>query len=58
VDLLDHARTFLRDIVDALELGTADIVANSIGEASSFGSEYLPQRGDRTGIGRGFLGAG
>jgi 2-hydroxy-6-oxonona-2,4-dienedioate hydrolase len=31
VDLLDHARTFLRDIVDALELSTVDVVANSIG---------------------------
>jgi 2-hydroxy-6-oxonona-2,4-dienedioate hydrolase len=31
VDLLDHARTFLRDILDALELSTVDVVANSIG---------------------------
>jgi pimeloyl-ACP methyl ester carboxylesterase len=31
VDLLDHARTFLRDIIDALELRTVDIVANGIG---------------------------
>lgn len=31
VDLLDHARTFLRDILDALELRTVDIVANSMG---------------------------
>jgi pimeloyl-ACP methyl ester carboxylesterase len=31
VDLLDHARTFLRDIVDALELSTVDVVANSMG---------------------------
>jgi 2-hydroxy-6-oxonona-2,4-dienedioate hydrolase len=31
VDLLDHARTFLRDILDALELTTVDIVANSMG---------------------------
>jgi pimeloyl-ACP methyl ester carboxylesterase len=31
VDLLDHARTFLRDIVDALELPTVDVVANSMG---------------------------
>jgi pimeloyl-ACP methyl ester carboxylesterase len=31
VDLLDHGRTFLRDIVDALELQTVDVVANSIG---------------------------
>jgi pimeloyl-ACP methyl ester carboxylesterase len=31
VDLIDHGRTFLRDIVDALELPTVDVVANSIG---------------------------
>lgn len=31
VDLLDHARTFLRDILDALELRAVDIVANSMG---------------------------
>ena len=31
VDLLDHGRTFLRDILDALELTTVDIVAQSIG---------------------------
>jgi len=31
VDLLDHGRTFLRNIVDALELPTVDVVANSIG---------------------------
>jgi len=31
VDLLDHGRTFLRDILDALELSTVDVVANSIG---------------------------
>jgi pimeloyl-ACP methyl ester carboxylesterase len=31
VDLLDHARTFLRNILDALELTTVDIVAQSIG---------------------------
>ena len=31
VDLLDHARTFLRDVLDALELRTVDIVANSMG---------------------------
>jgi pimeloyl-ACP methyl ester carboxylesterase len=31
IDLLDHARTFLRDIVDALELPTVDVVANSLG---------------------------
>jgi pimeloyl-ACP methyl ester carboxylesterase len=31
VDLLEHARTFIRDILDALDLSTADIAANSIG---------------------------
>jgi pimeloyl-ACP methyl ester carboxylesterase len=31
VDLLEHARMFLRDILDALGLPTADIAANSIG---------------------------
>ena len=31
VDLLDHARTFLGDILDALELSTVDVVANSMG---------------------------
>jgi pimeloyl-ACP methyl ester carboxylesterase len=31
VDLLDHARTFLRDILDELDLPTVDIAANSIG---------------------------
>lgn len=31
VDLLEHARTFLRDILDALGLGAVDVVANSIG---------------------------
>jgi pimeloyl-ACP methyl ester carboxylesterase len=31
VDLLDHGRTFLRDVVDELELPTADVVANSMG---------------------------
>ena len=31
VDLLDHARTFLRDILDALELPAVDMVANSMG---------------------------
>ena len=35
VDFLDHARTFLRDMLDALELPTADIAANSIGGLSS-----------------------
>jgi 2-hydroxy-6-oxonona-2,4-dienedioate hydrolase len=31
VDLLDHGRTFLGDILDALELTRTDIAANSIG---------------------------
>ena len=31
VDLLDHGRTFLGDIVDAIELPTVDLVANSMG---------------------------
>ena len=31
VDLLAHARTFLGDILDALELATVDVVANSMG---------------------------
>ena len=31
VDLLDHARVFLRDILDALELSTVGLVANSMG---------------------------
>jgi pimeloyl-ACP methyl ester carboxylesterase len=31
VDLLDHARTFLGDILDALELTTVDVIANSMG---------------------------
>jgi 2-hydroxy-6-oxonona-2,4-dienedioate hydrolase len=31
VDLLEHARTFLGDILDALELPTAYLVANSLG---------------------------
>jgi pimeloyl-ACP methyl ester carboxylesterase len=31
VDLLDHARTFIRGILDSLDLPTADIAANSIG---------------------------
>ena len=31
VDLFDHGRTFLRDVVDGVELPTVDVVANSIG---------------------------
>ncbi len=37
VDLLDHGRTFLRDVVDALELSTLDVVANSLGALLSVG---------------------
>lgn len=35
VDLLEHARMFLGDILDALELPTVDVLANSIGAAWS-----------------------
>ena len=31
IDLFDHGRTFLRDVVDALELPTVDVIANSLG---------------------------
>jgi pimeloyl-ACP methyl ester carboxylesterase len=31
VDLLDHARTFLGDILDALDLSAVDVIANSMG---------------------------
>ena len=31
VDLFDHGRTFLGDVVDGLELPTVDVVANSLG---------------------------
>jgi pimeloyl-ACP methyl ester carboxylesterase len=31
VDLLDHARTFLRNILDALEVHAVDVAANSMG---------------------------
>jgi pimeloyl-ACP methyl ester carboxylesterase len=31
VDLLDHARTFLGDILDALELSAVDVLGNSMG---------------------------
>jgi 2-hydroxy-6-oxonona-2,4-dienedioate hydrolase len=31
VDLLDHGRTFLGDVIDGLELPTVDVVANSLG---------------------------
>ncbi len=31
IDLFDHGRTFLRDVVDGLELPTVDVVANSLG---------------------------
>src|ERR671924_2382154 len=30
VDLLEHARTFLGDVLDALELPSVDVVANSL----------------------------
>jgi pimeloyl-ACP methyl ester carboxylesterase len=48
VDLLEHARTFLRDILDALDLPTADIAANSIGGlwAAAFALD-TPQRVSR-----------
>jgi pimeloyl-ACP methyl ester carboxylesterase len=48
VDLLEHARTFLRDILDALDLPTADIAANSIGGllATAFALD-TPQRVSR-----------
>jgi pimeloyl-ACP methyl ester carboxylesterase len=35
VDLLAHGRTFVRDIVDELELPTVDVVANSLGALCS-----------------------
>jgi pimeloyl-ACP methyl ester carboxylesterase len=35
VDLLEHARMFLAEILDALELPTVDVLANSIGAAWS-----------------------
>ena len=31
IDLFDHGRTFLRDVMDGLELPTVDVVANSLG---------------------------
>jgi pimeloyl-ACP methyl ester carboxylesterase len=48
VDLLEHARMFLRDILDALDLPTADIAANSIGGlwATAFALDE-PQRVSR-----------
>ncbi len=48
VDLLEHARMFLRDILDALDLPTADIAANSIGGlwATAFASD-TPERVSR-----------
>jgi pimeloyl-ACP methyl ester carboxylesterase len=48
VDLLEHARIFLRDILDALDLATADIAANSIGGlwATAFAMD-MPQRVSR-----------
>jgi pimeloyl-ACP methyl ester carboxylesterase len=48
VDLLEHARTFLRDILDALDLRAVDIAANSIGGlwATAFALDE-PQRVSR-----------
>lgn len=48
IDLLEHARTFLSDILDALDLPTADIAANSIGGlwAAAFALD-APQRVSR-----------
>jgi pimeloyl-ACP methyl ester carboxylesterase len=48
VDLLEHARTFLGDILDALDLPTADIAANSIGGlwAADFALD-MPERVSR-----------
>ncbi len=52
VDLLDHGRTFLGDILDALELTRADIAANSIGGlwSAAFASSQCPtaSRGSRS----------
>jgi pimeloyl-ACP methyl ester carboxylesterase len=31
IDLLEHGRTFLQEVVDGLELATIDVVANSLG---------------------------
>jgi pimeloyl-ACP methyl ester carboxylesterase len=31
VDLFDHGRTFLQEVIDALELPTVDVIANSLG---------------------------
>jgi len=36
VDLMEHARLFLADILDELEVHTADVVANSMGALWSF----------------------
>jgi pimeloyl-ACP methyl ester carboxylesterase len=48
VDLLELARTFLRDILDALELRTVDVVANSMGGLFSVVSAIaMPQRVSR-----------
>jgi pimeloyl-ACP methyl ester carboxylesterase len=48
VDLLDHGRTFLADILDALELTSTDIAANSIGGllSAAFAS-VMPDRVSR-----------
>jgi 2-hydroxy-6-oxonona-2,4-dienedioate hydrolase len=51
VDLLEHARTFLGDILDALELSTVDVVANSMGAlwCVAFGID-APSRVSRIGL--------
>jgi pimeloyl-ACP methyl ester carboxylesterase len=48
VDLLDHGRTFLGDVLDALEFTTIDIAANSIGGlcSAAFASD-MPDRVSR-----------
>jgi pimeloyl-ACP methyl ester carboxylesterase len=48
VDLFDHARLFLTDILDALDLPTVDIAANSIGGllAAAFALD-MPERVSR-----------
>ena len=41
VDMLEHARTFLRDVLDALKLPTADVAANSIGGPVSWKKTFV-----------------
>jgi pimeloyl-ACP methyl ester carboxylesterase len=51
VDMLDHGRTFLRDVVDALELPTVDVVANSLGALLSVAFALdSPSRVSRLGL--------